>query len=190
MDDVSSMDPFMKVIQNHLDDGAGERVFTETCLPDNHPKVASVTLDTSGRNNIQQSGKQMQIHFEIVTPRPMAGAALSCEILDSVHRPLVHLWAYDSERPMCREAGVHRLTCIIPRLRLFMGTYTLRVHFAESERGVKIQTLEDICPFEVVLLKRRESYGWRSGECVYLEDCDWVIQHEQFTKAGDGTVAL
>ena len=77
----------------------------------------------------------MEVHFEIATPVPIGGASLSFQACDSLQQPVLHLWTFDSERPMCREPGTFQLVCRIPKTRLYMGRYTLTVHFSERAGG-------------------------------------------------------
>ena len=140
------------------------------------PRITRVELRTSKPNNTQLNGEPMEVHFEIGTPVPIGGASLSFQACDSLQQPVLHLWTFDSERPMCREPGTFQLVCRIPKARLYMGRYTLTVHFSERAGGRKFQTLEGICPFEVVLYGWHREFEWRPGACAYLEDCDWRVE--------------
>jgi hypothetical protein len=81
-------------------------------------------------------------------------------------------WIHDAETPICRSAGVHRLVCRFPHLRLAPGQYTLRVHFAERIAGTR-DLLEQLCPFEVVMLGQTREGGWPVNDIAYFDDAEW-----------------
>jgi len=63
---------------------------------------------------------------DVFAPAPINGARVSVQVCDAYQQPIAYVWAYDSERPICRSAGVHRLTCRIPKCRLYAGDYDRR----------------------------------------------------------------
>lgn len=141
------------------------------------PRVTRVEVRTSKPGNTQVNDESIEIMFEITTPEPIDGAALSFQVFNSLQQPILHLWTFDSERPMCRETGVSRLVCRIPRLHLYMGDYTLTVHLSERAGGKKYQTIEGICPFKVVMYGKAREFEWKPDACAYLEDCDWEVEN-------------
>jgi lipopolysaccharide transport system ATP-binding protein len=140
------------------------------------PRITRVELKTSSPQNVQRHGEAMAVHFEITTPVPIDGAALSFQVCDTQQRPILHVLTLDSELPMCREQGVYSLVCQVPMLRLYPGHYTVTVHFAERVRGRKFQTLEYICPFEVVIQGEVRDYYWYPGAATYVEECTWNVR--------------
>jgi lipopolysaccharide transport system ATP-binding protein len=139
------------------------------------PRITSVRLETSEPGNVQVNGKPMAIHIEVSTPFPLSGAALALQAFTPLGQAALNLWSYDSERPMCREAGVHRFVCRIPKTRLYMGAYTLTVHFSERHARSHVLKLEGVCPFEVSMYGRSREFGWQPDACAYLEDCEWEV---------------
>ena len=73
------------------------------------------------------------------------------------------------------EPGTYQLVCTIPKLRLYMGHYTLRVHLKEQAGGREFEVLDGICPFEVVMYGRDREGGWWRGTCTYLEEGSWEV---------------
>jgi len=140
------------------------------------PKVIKVVLGTSEQNQIQKNGSPMTIDFWIHTPEPIIAAAFSFVIVDEYDNKIVYLWTFDSERPMCRKAGVTHLRCIIPNLKLYMGTYSVSTFLGSARDNVVFQTLENICPFEVVMTKNRSEYEWQPNTCKYVEECFWEVK--------------
>jgi lipopolysaccharide transport system ATP-binding protein len=135
-----------------------------------------VELCTSEPANVQLNGKKMDVILEINTPEPIDGASISFQALNSLHQPILHVWTFDSERPMCREPGVFQLICHIPKVRLYMGQYTLTVHFSERAGGKMFQTIEGICPFQVAMYGQYREFEWQPGTCTYLEEYNWEIK--------------
>jgi len=164
---------------NHIDRAAAGR-----------PRVVRVELRTTRPHHVQVHGEPMEIHVEIATPHAINGASISLQVHDALRQPVTHLWTFDSERPMCREPGVFDLVCRIPRLHLYMGHYTFTLYFSERPGGVRFQTLEGICPFEVVMWGLTNDFGWHAGTCCYLEDCEWRIEAVgEFPPAASGWAA-
>jgi ABC-type polysaccharide/polyol phosphate transport system ATPase subunit len=140
------------------------------------PKITKVVVETSEVNNVHIHGNPLRIKFEISTPHRIRGACLSFQIFNTFQQPIIHSWTFDSERPMCRSEGIYEVICEIPYLHLYMGNYTLTVHFSEPPGGRKFQTLEGICPFEVVMYGISREFKWQPNTCIYLEPCHWNIK--------------
>jgi lipopolysaccharide transport system ATP-binding protein len=139
------------------------------------PKVTRVEVRTSEPNNVQRHGCPMEVHIQITTPLPVRGAWLSFQVLNELQQPFLHLWTSNAERPMCREPGVYQLVCRIPKTRLYLGRYTLRLYLSEPPGGCIFQTIENICPFEVVMHGHYREYRWEPRSCAYIEDCKWQV---------------
>lgn len=117
----------------------------------------------------------MEVVIEVSTPVPLSDAALAFQAFTPYGQSFMNLWSFDSERPMCREPGVHRFVCRIPKARLYMGSYTLTVHFSERHARNHVIRLEGICPFEVVMYGRQRDFDWQPNACAYIEDCEWEV---------------
>ena len=100
-------------------------------------------------------------------------------MINSFGEPITHLWTFDAVNPMCREVGVYELNCNIPKLRLYLGEYSLKIYFTGPAGGETYEVLENICPFEVVILDQVRDHAFRPGTCTYIEDFDWKIKHLQ-----------
>jgi lipopolysaccharide transport system ATP-binding protein len=161
---------------------SSELIHTDKPSP-TQPKVTRVEVRTSEVNNVQVNGEPMEVHIEITTPTPIRGACVSFQIINSMQQGFVHLWSFDSERPMCREAGVYHLVCRIPKTRLYLGNYTLTLFFSEPPGGHLFQKLEGICPFEVVMYGQHREFPWQPGTCAYLEECEWEVTKGSALKA-------
>ncbi len=153
---------------------SGGSAYVSAPSPD-APRITRVELVTSEPNHVQINGKPMEVRIEITTPVALERASVAFQAFNPFRQAYLNLWLYDSERPLCREAGVFHLLCRIPKLRLFMGRYTLTVHFSERLGKKNVLKIEDICPFEVVMYGRHRDFPWAQGNCTYIEDCEWEI---------------
>ncbi len=152
----------------------GGHVFVADPFPD-APRITRVALKTSEPNNVQVNGMPMEVHIEVTAPAVLENAAVAFQVFNPLQQAYMNLWLYDSERPLCRDPGVFHLVCRIPKLRLFMGHYTLTVHFSERLGRRHSLKIENICPFEVVMYGRHRDFAWSPNSCTYLEDCEWEI---------------
>lgn len=179
--------PTASVISKYLREGSNEEL-AYTAEPSlSEPRITQVALRTSNPGNTQVVGHPMEVCFEITTPIGINGAALSFQACNYLQQPVLHLLLLDSELSMCREAGTYQLVCRIPKLRLYIGRYTLTVHFSERPGGKKFQAIEGVCPFEVVAYGQLRDYYWQPGTCAYLEDCEWEINAFALSKKSKPT---
>jgi lipopolysaccharide transport system ATP-binding protein len=163
------------VIGGYLQDGVTrDPVFTAPPSPTS-PSVTRVQVETSEPNNVQTHGKPLRLIFDVTTPLAIRNATFSFNIVDSFMQPIVHLWIFDSDTPFCRAPGTYRLVCDIPRLRLYLGRYAVTTHLSEGYGGVHFETIESICPFDVVMHGQEREWPWQEGACRYLEEGRWTI---------------
>ena len=142
------------------------------------PFVKKVELITSLPNNVQLCGDKMEIIIDLQTRTNIKNACFSFQITDYKDRNFCHLWIFDADMPYCRTPGLHRLKCIIPSLKLYMGTYYIKCHFTgPPTSGEYYEILENICPFEVVMHeKERSNFAWQPDTCAYIEESSWKVE--------------
>jgi lipopolysaccharide transport system ATP-binding protein len=174
---VEAFGPTSEVLAGYLRrDGAVGTSYVAPESAGGEPGVRRVELRSSAPDGCHVAGEPAEIVCELSVPGPLRGAAVAIQLLDAAQRPIVHLLTLDAEQPLCRAAGTYRLTCRIPRLRLYVGRYSLTVHFAEARGGRKFSTLEGICPFEVIAPAQLREHFWEPGTCAYLEECAWTVE--------------
>ena len=174
---IAAAGPTPEVITKYLEESVASPEMTYTAPPsDERPRITRVELETSDPNNVQMNGEAMKVVVEISTPKPINTARLSFHACNNLGEPMIYFWAHDTEFPMCREPGTYRLVCTIPKVRLYMGNYTLRLHLKEFAGGREFDSLENICPFEVVMYGQDREGGWHRGMCTYLEEGSWDVQ--------------
>lgn len=140
------------------------------------PKITKVDLITSLPGNAQQHGKPLSIDFEISLPHDMENMALSFQILDEFQVPILHSWMIDSESMIQRKKGLLHIRCHIASIKLYIGSFTVRVHLSNSKSKEKLDFIESTCNFTVEMLKTaRADYNWVKGTCKYIEETEWTL---------------
>jgi lipopolysaccharide transport system ATP-binding protein len=139
------------------------------------PYIERIAIKTSEENNTHIHGEPIEFEFEVVNKYPIKGASLSFQILNEFDTPVVHLWVFDSEQPFARNSGKHIVKCKIPKFRLYMGNYTMRVYFSEPPGGEMFEKLDHVCPFEVKMYSIKREFPFVRNTCTYIEDSEWEI---------------
>ena len=164
------------VISRYMSEGTDcTRTYTAPGHP-TEPRVIEARVHTSGDGGVHRHGEPLQVTFVVDAPRPIDSAGLSFQFTDNYGRAILHLWAFESETPFGRTAGLHTLTCSIPHCRLYLGHYRMVVHLSEGPLGKHFETIHDVCPFEIVMHGMTRDFPWVAGTCTYIEDCRWIVE--------------
>lgn len=141
----------------------------------NQPTVVKVELITSEGGSIQAHNRPLSIVFDIDMPESnVHNMNLSIQIFNHFNKPVLYNWLFDYEKPFCRSKGINKVKITYPNLRLYKGTYFVRVHLAETKTKTKFQQF-DCCYFDVEMLKMQEpDWGWQDDVCQYLDDGVWL----------------
>ncbi|MFN6519089.1 MAG: ABC transporter ATP-binding protein [Nostoc sp. CreGUA01] len=136
--------------------------------------VAWVKAHTSEGEGIHCWGETITFEFALHVTEPHESLRFSFQIVNFLQQPICIFWFFNSDAPFCREPGTFILRCEIPKLRLYMGSYTLTTWFSNRRSDTLIENLREICPFEVTMYNiQRPDYQWQADECTYLEDAIW-----------------
>jgi lipopolysaccharide transport system ATP-binding protein len=136
--------------------------------------VAWAKVHTSEEEGIHCWGKPITFEFALHIDKPHESLRFSFQIVSALQQPISIFWFFESDAPFHREPGIHILRCEIPKLRLYMGSYTLTTWFAERRSETLLENLREICQFEVSMHNfERADYPWQADECTYLEDAIW-----------------
>ena len=172
---VTVLGPTEEVIQRYLANNAGHEAIFSKEPEGTEPEFTFVKLQTSDPGNLQRHGEPMSVEIEIFTPEPIPNAAVSFQVCTSMHQPVLHVLNLDSEVPMLRTPGRHRLVCHFPALRLYPGHYYLTFHFGASEPRRVFKAPAEICDFEVAVLDEVREFYWQPGNALYVEDVEWKV---------------
>jgi lipopolysaccharide transport system ATP-binding protein len=165
-----------KIIAKYIDSNKSSDLIYENKDVKPGPSIKKIELITNLPDNHQTSGEKMEVNIELYTPYSIKGACLSFQFVDSKDRNFTHLWLFDSDNPYCRDEGKYRLKCKIPSLKLYMGKYFVKCFFSEPPGGRLFDVVENVCPFEVVMIDvNRSEFNWYPEACAYVEDADWDI---------------
>lgn len=139
------------------------------------PNLTRVEIFTSEPDNIHIHGNPLKIEFEVNVPQESNGLGLSVHILDNLSKSVVATWMYPSVKRLFEGSGRHTIVCSIPKLKLYMGSYSLLVGLADERGPTIFEHISDICSFEVEMygLTSGHPLGWIRDVCVYVEECEW-----------------
>ncbi|MFL9831953.1 ABC transporter ATP-binding protein [Flavobacterium sp. ST-87] len=162
-------------IKKYLNDGSNELSYM--AKGDNFiPKIIQIDLLTSLPGSVHEFGKELKVEFTVNCPVDVENLALSFQIIDEFENPIVHTWQIDSEHQINRNKGTYRFSCTYEKLRLYIGTYSIRAYLSESKSKERFDYINSTCNFKVEMMKNiRGDYKWQKGTCRYIEDSIWEI---------------
>ena len=149
----------------------------ENFQPNHIPHIASVECITTNQGNVQAFGKELDFCFRVNCPYPLKNAAISYQIFNSKGVPATHILLLNQEKAFCNKPGIFHLVSRIPKVRLYPDQYSLTVHFADNFTKEKIETIENICPFEVKVFGEIRDYYWGKNNATYIEENEWNISY-------------
>jgi lipopolysaccharide transport system ATP-binding protein len=166
-------------IQEYLKGSSNEKNYIAT-NSSSKPKVIGVILNTSLPGNTHEFGKELNIEFTIDLPDFIENLAFSFQVIDEFQNAILHSWQIDSEFNISREKGVYSFLCLFPKARLYIGTYSLRIHLSNSKTKEKFDFIDSTCSFKVEMIKNyRGDYNWQPNACKYIEDSEWIIYKKE-----------
>ena len=135
-------------------------------------EARAITSESHGQHNW---GEPIAFEFVIHVGRPIAKLCFYFTIVNSRGAKVTQCWNFDDDLPFRTKSGDYRLRCEIPKSRMYKGRYTLSTSLADSRGIVDIETLHELCPFEVVMGSyMRNAYDWWEDMSNYLEDFTWT----------------
>ena len=144
------------------------------------PHVKRVEVVASAPNGMHEFGKSMEVRFWISHAEPMSKGCFSFQIVNQFQHAVVHAWAFYPDFRYATEAGETLLTCKFPSLKLNVGHYHIRAHLSEPPGMEFYQTLDGVCPFEVVRTEDARLWGWDPNACVYHEEWSWTVDFQAY----------
>ncbi|MDX2303673.1 MAG: polysaccharide ABC transporter ATP-binding protein [Microscillaceae bacterium] len=143
-------------------------------LANEDAKITEVMVQTSLPNNFHDIHKKLTFTFKIEANRALRNAALAFQIVNYHGVPISHLWLFSDEIIFLSEQRSCILQCVIPKSRLYIGDYSLKVFLAEDSGRTILETLEGVCPFKVQVVEIKRDFEWQPDSCTYLEDFYWT----------------
>jgi lipopolysaccharide transport system ATP-binding protein len=169
--------PVNEVISAYLSQGSSQQVYVAPLSTMSlSPHVSRAEIITSGLNGIHEFGESLEVKVWIDHTKPLSKGCFSFHIINQFQQAAVQAWAFYPEFQYGRDAGQTLLTCRFPSLKLHVGHYHMRAHLAEPPGMEFYQTIDGLCPFEVVRTADTRLWGWNPADCVYHEDCNWTVE--------------
>ncbi len=164
-----------KVIAEYSLQYKGEHVYEQLPVI-NKPTITKVELKTSEGGMIQAYGKSLIISLEINMPIDnYENIAPAIQIFDDLNKAVLLSYIFDIDTPICRKKGVNKITYEYTNIRLYKGSYYLKMHLANSKTREKFQEFE-CCSFEVEMIDQKEpEWGWQNNACKYIDEGKWTI---------------
>jgi ABC-type polysaccharide/polyol phosphate transport system ATPase subunit len=164
----------LRIYQSFLKDPNEQTAAYEAPQSVAHNHLTSARVQTSAPYGIHEWGEPITFEFDLEISEPHSSLCFSFQVVNAQRQPVCEFWLYDADVPYRREEGNFRLRCHVPKFRLYMGPYTLRTWLTERRSSTVIESLQDICHFEVSMQGTyRDEYAWEPGTSVYLEDATW-----------------
>ncbi len=148
-------------------------VFNVDEFDDRITQIVSAKVQTSNVGQIHICGNEFSVDFSFHLVNPLRNGAFAFQILNEYEQAIVHCWIFDNETDAFKSKGRINLKCVIPKFRLYMGSYKLRLILAEDSGKSILQVVENVCHFNVEMLTLARDYEWNHGACTYLEDNYW-----------------
>jgi len=140
------------------------------------PRITRVEIACSESARTQESGKPWSVTFQLNFPTSIPDACLSFQIINQYQNPVLHVCAYDTDIVLCKGPGITEVHCTIPELDLNVGSYYLKVNFREPPGGWDYETIDRICPFDVIVLHKTTRFGYKPDACAYLKTGEWSVK--------------
>jgi lipopolysaccharide transport system ATP-binding protein len=139
--------------------------------------LAGARVRTSQTFGEHVCGESAVFEFDLQIEKPRDGICFSFQIVSLTGQPMCHFWLHDRTQEFSQGPRSYVIRCTAPKLRLYMGRYTLTTYLADRRGSEMLESLSEICPFEVSMRGiTREEYDWVPGSMVYWEECDWALE--------------
>jgi lipopolysaccharide transport system ATP-binding protein len=142
---------------------------------DRQPSVVGAAVRTSEPGQVQAALQPLELTLRLDHPEGIRGAFVAVQLVNQFNQPATEVWLRDATQPFGREPGETTLVCRLPRVRLNVGRYSVRLRLGATAGSANqlLQQLDYLCPFEVVRLGETIPWGWQPESCAYAEEMDW-----------------
>jgi homopolymeric O-antigen transport system ATP-binding protein len=168
--------PVQTAISRYLSIQSAEEIYVNQNGTPDTPYVSRAEVIASSRAGIHEFGKPLSVEFRIRHAQPMSKACFSFQIINQFQQAVAHAWALYPDIQFADKSGETILVCRFPSLRLNVGRFHLRTFLTEPAGAKFYETLDGICPFEVVRVDKSILWGWRPDACAYHEDWSWTAE--------------
>ncbi|MGH7115900.1 MAG: polysaccharide ABC transporter ATP-binding protein [Stellaceae bacterium] len=139
------------------------------------PHVVKAEVLTSHPNGVQYPSEPLQINVWIQHRRPLVQACLGIQIINQFRVSACAVYAYPPDHIFGRDPGTTLIEFHIPKVRLNLGQFNLRIWLTGAE---PYETLDGVCDFEVIRLDKGIVRTWSADACTYREEFSLKITKE------------
>lgn len=132
-----------------------------------------INIQTSTGTKIHYFAEPLTITFQVNFADKPLNAGLAFQIIDGQGRSIINPIVYDDVTPWSHKGDV-TVSAVINKPKLVVGKYTLSAHLGDKMGGRHIQTVEDVCAFEIAIDITNNKHIWIPGNSTYIEDVNWL----------------
>jgi ABC-type sugar transport system ATPase subunit len=137
--------------------------------------VLSVSINTSEPNNVHRFDEKFSVEIVVDLSQNVKKPAISYQVFDEYENAIFHELFLGSEHDIDLKSNSLKIVSEIENLRLYPGSYFLKVHFADNFSKTKLDTVNEICHFNVEVMGEIRDYYWQPGVAKYVEKGKWKI---------------
>lgn len=137
--------------------------------------VLSVSINTSEPNNVHRFDEKFSVEIVVDISQNVKKPAISYQVFDEYENAIFHELFLGSEHDIDLKSNSLKIVSEIENLRLYPGSYFLKVHYADNFSKTKLDTINDICHFNVEVMGELRDYYWQPGVAKYVEKGKWKI---------------
>lgn len=172
---IAAIGPTRDVISSYISKGRLAPIYIHPSdRKTGAPHISRAEIVTSNMNNLHRFGEPLEVKLWINHETPLKKGCLSISILNQFNQRLVRACAFYPDVRFGDQKGESLLVCRFPSLRLNIGQYHLSTNLTEPPGQGEYESLDNICPFEVVQTEETRPWGWHQGDCVYHEQWQWA----------------
>ncbi len=137
--------------------------------------IERVFIKTSHLNNNQKINNDLEININLNVKTPSLKPAISYQILDMNDLPLIHNLITSDEVEFGTRLGTYHIKNSIKELKLYPGRYSITLHFADAATKRKLETIENVCQFQVFQDDELKDYYWKEGSAKFIQQNNWQV---------------
>jgi lipopolysaccharide transport system ATP-binding protein len=138
--------------------------------------IRKVNLETSAPNNVHKFGEDLFVEITVSLKHKVKNPAISYQIYDEYENAIVHELFIASECNYVPVGDDLTIRSEITNFKLYPGSYSLTIHYADNFTKSKIDKVSNICNFKVEVLEKLRDYYWQPGAAKFVTDARWLIK--------------
>jgi lipopolysaccharide transport system ATP-binding protein len=137
--------------------------------------LAEARALTSESYGQQVWGEPITFEFVLHIGTPIAKLCFMFCIVDTQGVHVTQFWHVEEDQIYQTTRGEYILRCTVPKLRLYMGSYSLSTWVTDTRGLAPLDLVTQICHFEVNMGEfRRKGLAWHDRLSTYIEEAEWA----------------